>query len=126
MTSGTTAADGGVWVNLQTGDVCEDGKPRRLIMLYTGNGTANDNHTQAGGEVIIFVGDDLPLVTGRDNPVAPIRTYDHRDKVLDTFGLNPAGGVSIGDLIKFQNTGNKLVPSRAGFRVFLTGGGHRR
>jgi len=116
VTSGTTAANGGVWVNLQTGDVCEDGKPRRLIMLYTGNGTANDNHTQATGEVIIRVDDDLPLVNNRANPVATIRTYDHRDMVLDTDN-----NVSIGDLITFQNNGNKLVPSRAGFRVFLAG-----
>lgn len=118
--AGGAAADASVsFNNVQLGDVCEDGKPRALIMLYNGNGTANDSHNQESGEVIINVTDDA-TIGDREHPVT-IRTYDHRDKVIDTFT-----GVMIGDQIRFEsNRNNQLVPPRAGFRVFdasLNGG----
>jgi hypothetical protein len=98
--------------------VCEGGvKPIALIMLYTANGTLNDHHDQDGSEVVIRVDDDADAIAGlREFPVT-IVVYDHRDKPLGpTYtAANP------GQLIRFENQGNKLIPSRAGFRVFLSG-----
>lgn len=102
--------------NIQTGDVCELGKPTALILLYNGNGTANDSHNQDGSEVIIRVDDDADIAS-RPHPVT-IRVYDHQDKVIQ--GGTYANSF-IGQQVEFRNTGNKKIAPRAGFRVFLDG-----
>jgi hypothetical protein len=112
VTAGNTANPTTVtFDNIPVGDVCVDGKPRRLFMLYNGNGTLNDSHDQASGEVVINVRDNPAT---RQHPVT-IRTYDHQDKLIATFT-----GVVIGQEIVFQSArAGQLIPARAAFRVFL-------
>jgi uncharacterized repeat protein (TIGR01451 family) len=103
--------------NMVIGDVCEGNqKPRELYLLYRGNGTAFDYYPgQSGSELIVRVDDDA-TINARQHPVT-IRTYDHQDKVIDTYT-----GVQKGREIVFKAArSNQLIPSRAGFRVFLNG-----
>ena len=85
-------------------DVCEDGKPDGLTLLYTGLGPDGTDHSQDGNEVILE-GD------ANDQDPAYIVVRDHRGDIIFE------GVVSIGQ--KFDVTGNQnKIPPRMNFTIF--------
>ena len=88
-------------------DVCEDGKPDGLTLLYTGLGPDGTDNSQAGNEVILEGDAD-------DQDPAYIVVFDHKKK---NPNLIFEGEVSIGQKFDVTGTQNK-IPPRMKFLIY--------
>ena len=91
-------------------NLCEPGKPKTLIVQYTGLGPAGTNNTQAGNEVVL-TGDAM------DQDPAFIQVFDHKGALVFE------GSVAVGETFEVTGTKQKISP-RTLFLIFDAQGGN--
>jgi hypothetical protein len=86
-------------------DICEDGKPKTMDLLYQGKGPEGTKNSQDGNEVILEGDAD------EQNP-AFIVVRDHKNKIISE-GFVPLNGV-----FSVSAAGNKRIPPRTNITIF--------